>query len=429
MNILLVMPHPNPRRGLFARFSYPSLTLQQIAAITPREHKVRIIDERYEPVDFNKKYDVVGISCLTYNSIRGYEIADIFRGKGSKVIFGGYHASLLPDEAKQHADAVVIGEAELTWPRVLRDIESGNLQPFYKPERLVEPWEIPSARHDIGCYHPFTEAIQASRGCPTGCEFCAMQIVEGPRFRGRPVDHVVSEMKIIKAKSIFFTDASLTINPGYTKALFKKIAKEVNKSFECFGNINVLSRDDELLRLAEKAGVSTWYVGIESISQENINAAGKTTNKVEEYGKAIRKIKDHGMMVTGFFMFGFDYDTSDSFDATLKAIYEWGLDEVSFSIVTPYPGTRLFQRLDCEGRITCRDWSRYNEGNLNFRLENMSNEDLLRGMRRIALDFYSYPNIIKRTLRDNHGSVYRMVDKFTRNMSIRNFYKYEKLSL
>ena len=248
MKILLLTPHPNAKRSFFSRFTYPSLTLQQVAAITPKKHSVKIIDERFERINFSKDYDVVGISCLTYNSLRGYEIADEFRKKGVKVVFGGYHASLLPQEAKQHADSVVIGEAELTWPKVLEDIEKGTLKPFYRSEKLVEPEDIPAARHDIGSYNPFTEAIQASRGCPVGCEFCAMQIVEGPRFRGRPVDHIIDEMKTIKSKSIFFADASLTINPNYTKSLFKEM-KYLNKSFECFGNINVLSRDDEFLKL------------------------------------------------------------------------------------------------------------------------------------------------------------------------------------
>ncbi|MEM0466590.1 MAG: radical SAM protein [Candidatus Thermoplasmatota archaeon] len=426
MNILLLMPHPRARRNFFARFTYPSLALKQLAALTPRTHKVTIVDERFEKIPLSKQFDVVGISTLTYNAPRGYELAALFKQQGSTVIFGGYHASLLPEEAKQHADAVVIGEAELTWPKVLEDIEKNQLQPWYRPPRFVEPEEIPPARHDIGSYHPFSEPIQASRGCPTGCEFCAMQIVEGPRFRGRPVDHLINEMQSMKTKFIFFTDASLTINPSYSKSLFKAMT-QLNKYAEGFGNINVLSRDDEFLKLAADAGFINWYVGIESISQQNIDAAGKGTNKVENYAKAITKIHDHGMMVTGFFMFGFDFDTIETFEQTLQAIYTWGLDEVSFSIVTPYPGTRLFDRYDKEGRIVCRDWSKYTEGNVNYRLVNLSEQELLAGIKKIALQYYSFPQIIRRSMQHTHGSIFRFGLKLGRNMGVRSFYLHEKL--
>lgn len=428
MKILLLMPHPNANRSLFTRFTYPSLTLQQIAAITPKEHHVEIVDERFGRVNFNKDYDLVGISCLTYNSIRGYEIANIFRKKGTKVVFGGYHASLLPEEAKQHADSVVIGEGEETWPKLLKDLEKGSLKPFYRAEKLLEPEEIPPARHDIGLFTPFTEAIQASRGCPTGCEFCAMQMVEGPRFRGRLVENVINEMKTLRAKIIFFADASLTINPTYTKSLFKGM-KEINANFECFGNMNVLTRDDELLKAASDAGVYKWYIGIESISQENINAAGKRTNKVKEYAKAIKKVKAHGMSITGFFMFGFDNDTPDIFQKTLQAIYEWELDEASFSIVTPYPGTRLFKRLEEAGRITSYDWSRYTEGNVNFKPNKMTEQELLEGIRDIAADFFSIKSSFRRSYNKNNLNPFKSTLKFTANMSARYFYKNEKLGI
>lgn len=427
MKILLVMPHPNSKRSFSSRIAFPALTLQQIAGITPREHNVEIVDERYIDINFNKHYDLVGISCLTYNSLRGYEVSNIFRKKGIPVVFGGYHASLLPEEAKKHADSVVIGEAELTWPQLLKDLENGKLKPFYKADRVVKAEEIPPARHDIGLFTPFVEAIQASRGCPTGCEFCAMNIVEGRIFRGRPIDNVIEEMKTIRAKKIFFADASLTINPKYSKQLFKAM-KEVNKRFDCFGNINVIARDDEFLKLAHEAGVSRWYLGIESISQENIDQAGKGTNKVENYAKAIKKIKDHGMALTGFFIFGLDHDTTDTFDKTLRAIYDWGLDEASFSIITPYPGTRLFDRLEKEGRITNYNWSNYAEGRVNIKPKLMSEEELLEGTKRIALDFFSFKSSFKRSFCNNDLGLINSVIKFVSTISNRSFYRNEKFT-
>ena len=426
MKILYVTPHPNAKYGLFTRFTYPSLTLKQLAAITPPEHSVEIVDERIEKINLKKHYDAVGISCMTYNSIRGYELAQEFKKRNIPVFMGGYHPSLLPDEAQQHADSVVVGEAELTIPKLLADLEKNQLKPLYRQERFVEPEEIPPARHDIGSYNPFNEPIQASRGCPTGCEFCAMRIIEGDKVRARPVSHMIDEMKSIKTKSIFFADASLTIKPSYSKELFKAM-RELNKYFECFGNINVLARDDEFLRLASEAGIYNWYVGIESISQENIDAAGKGTNKVEKYKDAVKKIRDHGMMITGFFMFGFDFDTTETFDKTLQAIYDWGFDEVSFSIVTPYPGTKLFERYEKDGRILNRDWSRYGEGNVNYKMSNLTEQELMDGIKRIARDYYSLPNVIKRSVTNTHFSPYRLLIKTMRNLSVRKFYFTEKL--
>jgi radical SAM superfamily enzyme YgiQ (UPF0313 family) len=311
---------------------------------------------------------------------------------------------------------------------LLKDLEKNKLKPFYRANKTVDPENIPPARHDIGSYTPFSEAMQASRGCPTGCEFCAMQKIEGPQYRGRPVKNVLEEMETIKTKSIFFGDASLTVNPKYTKSLFREL-KYVNKKFECWGNINVLTRDDEFLKLASEAGVSKWYVGIESISQENMDAVGKSTNKVEYYGKGIKKIRDYGMRVTGFFMFGFDNDTPDIFDKTLQAMYEWELDEASFSVLTPYPGTRLFERLNEEGRITSYDWSQYAEGNVNFNPKKMTQEELMEGIRRISDDFFSLKNAFKRSFKTSNFDPVKLVTISINNLVLRSFYKKEKFKI
>ncbi len=432
MKIMLVMPQPDHRKTVFDKFMYPSLTLQQIAGITPRHHFVKLIDERYENINFHENFDLIGISITTYSALRGYGIADAFRKNGIPVVFGGYHASLLPEEAKKHADSVVIGEAEHTWPQLLKDLENGKLKKFYFNKEVVKAKEIPPARHDIGIYTPFKEAIQASRGCPVGCEFCAMSVVEGNTFRGRPVDNVVEEMKSIRAKRIFFVDASLTNNPKYSKQLFKRL-KEVNKKFKCFGNINVFVRDDKFLQLASEAGVTRWYIGIESISQHNIDQAGKGTNKVKNYIKAIRKIKDHGMMVTGFFMFGFDNDTTYVFDKTLKFIKNLNLDSVAFSALTPFPGTKLAERFENEGRILTKVWSRYNEGIVNIKPKQMTEEELYDGINNLSREYFSYINMLRRSIQGlktrDRFKLRHFIIRVGEDLVNRSFYFNDKLRL
>jgi radical SAM superfamily enzyme YgiQ (UPF0313 family) len=426
------MPQPDLKKTVFDKYMFPSLTLKQIAGITPRHHFIKLIDERYENINFNEKFDLIGISITTYSALRGYRIADTFRKKGIPVVFGGYHASLLPEEAKKHADSVVIGEAENTWPQLLKDLESGKLKKFYYNKQVVKANEMPPARHDIGIYTPFIEAIQTSRGCPVGCEFCTMSIVEGNTFRGRPIDNVIKEMKSIKTKQIFFVDASLTTNPNYSKQLFKKM-KEINKKFKCFGNINVFAHDDKFLQLASEAGVTRWYIGIESISQFNIDQVGKGTNKVKNYVKAIKNIKDHGMMVTGFFMFGFDNDTSNIFDKTLKFIKKLNLDSVAFSALTPFPGTRLAERLENEGRILSKDWSRYNEAIVNIKPRQMTEEELYDGINNLSREYFSYLNILKRNIQvlttQDRFKLKHYIIRLIENLVTRSFYFNDKLRL
>jgi len=432
MKIMLVMPQPELKKTIFDKLMFPSLTLKQIAAITPRNHFIKLIDERYENINFNEKFDLIGISITTYSALRGYRIADTFRKKGIPVVFGGYHASLLPEEAKKHADSVVIGEAEYTWPQLLKDLEIGKLKKFYYNKQVVKPSEIPPARHDIGSYTPFQEPIQASRGCPVGCEFCSMNIIEGNTFRGRPIDKIIEELKSIKTKQIFFVDASLTTNPTYSKQLFKSM-KEINKTVKCFGNIHVFSNDDKFLQLASEAGITRWYIGIESISQLNIDQVGKGTNKVKNYVKAIKNIKDHGMMVTGFFMFGFDNDTIDIFNKTLKFINNLNLDSVAFSALTPFPGTKLAERLENEGRILTKDWSRYNEAIVNIKPSQITEEELYTGINNLAREYFSYINILRRNIQGlttkDKFKLKHYLKNLIENVVKRSFYFNDKLRL
>ncbi|UCD14706.1 MAG: B12-binding domain-containing radical SAM protein [Thermoplasmatales archaeon] len=399
-------------------YALPSITLEQLISITPDKYEVECVDERWENVDLNWDGNLVGISTLTLSANHAYKIADEFRRRGKTVVLGGYHPSALPEEAKQHADSVVIGEAEISWPKLLRDFENGELKPFYRATP-VEPEMIPSPKRSSQNYS-YYGMVQATRGCPHGCSYCAVQKVEGINFRARPIRKVIKEIESLQTKRLFFADSSLTINSNYTKQLFQEMIG-LNKKFSCYGNINVLCNDDELLNLAKKAGCETWLIGFESVSQDSIKFIGKKTNKVIDYASGVKKINNFGMMVTGLFMFGFDPDKPDIFKTTLKAINKMKLNRVTCTIVTPYPGTTLFNELEKEGRILTKDWSKYNLTNVVFLPKNISEEQLIKGRISLVKEFYSLPNCLKRSFQDKNTDFNRFVIRTARDYLFNNF--------
>ena len=393
-----------------------SISLGQLSALTPNEHQIDVVDEYYfGDIDFSKQYDLVAISSITPHAIRNYEIADEFRKRGATVALGGYHPSALPEEAKKHADSVVIGEAELTWPQLLKDFENGKIKSLYHQLEPIDPNIIPPLKRNFekGFY---CTGVQATRGCQNRCRFCSVHNVEGSHIRKRPIDNVIKEIKEIKSNSFFFADASLTGDAEYSKELFNGI-KDLHKHFECFGNINDLE-DDELVSSSKLAGCISWWIGFESISQESLDNVGKKTNIVKNYSKIIKKIRNQGIAVKGLFVFGFDYDMPDIFNKTLNAIFEWKIDDAAFLILTPCPGTPLFKQLENEGRLLTRDWSKYNFGNVVFEPKNMSTDELWNRTRSIAKEFFSFSNITKRIMNNPNRNLYTFSNNIISNFLV-----------
>jgi len=353
-----------------------SLTFPILKALTPEKHDVEFVEGSYSDINYDTHYDLIGITTITPYSYLAYEIADEFRRRGVKVVIGGWHASALPEEAKQHADAVVIGEAEDTWPELINDFEKGGLKPFYITKQSVDPATIPRPRVDI--FPKRTRiSVQATRGCPYSCEFCSLINDKfGKKLRMRPIDDVIEDISLIPNKGFFFIDNSLTVNPSYTKELFRRM-KCLNKFFSAYGNIDVLGRDEELLKIAKEAGCRTWYIGLESVCQKSIDSIRKHTNRVDNYISSIKKIHEYGMNVMGSFVLGFDNDTMNVFNETDEFIRKSEIDMPLFNILTPYPGTPLYDRLNSEGRILTRDWSKYDLEHVVFQPKNMSPEELV----------------------------------------------------
>ena len=260
---------------------------------------------------------------------------------------------------RDSADSVLIGRNEYGWLTILSDIEQKRLQQFYHAPPYDTSLTFPPSTINLPGF-VMTGALEATRGCPYHCEFCPETNTPGGAFfHKRPIPEVIAEIKAIPQKILMFYDASLTIEPAYTKKLFAEM-RGLRKKFFCNGNVNVLANDPELVRLSKEAGCIAWLVGFESINQQTLEMTGKKTNIVDEYAQAVHNIHANRMAVIGDFIFGFDNDTCDVFVQTLQAIQALQIDVADFSILTPFPGTPLFEKIDNEKRILTKEWRYYN---------------------------------------------------------------------
>lgn len=405
MKILLIHPKMThgtvtyEDRGTFREilFTNPETTLPAVAASIPSGNEIRILHESFEDIDYSIKYDLVGITCFTLFALQAYEIADNFRNLGIPVVLGGHHPSALPKEAEQHADSVVIGEAEYIFPVLLKDLKRGKLKTFYKSNKPVKAEDIPALRRNLMRIPTLSQGIKITRGCPYKCSFCSITYFFNHNYRKRPIPDVIKEIKSLPNKYMYIHDANLTVDLEYSKDLFRTMIKEkVNKTWSGNGNIYMLGKDEEFLDLARKSGCLSWTIGFESIMQKSLNGVNKNENRVRNYSKWIKKIKKYGMGIFGLFIFGFDYDTPDIFDATIEALDHLKIDAAEFNILTPLPGTPLFEKMKKEDRILTYDWSKYSQTEVVFQPKNMDPGELYNGTRKVAKDFYSYRKMIKR---------------------------------
>jgi len=387
MNILLVSPYDSTYRHGHSSFrrsvSYPALTLPTLAALVPEAFaaQVRVVDEGVQPLPPLDGVDLVGISCVTPSAPRAYEIAEEARRRGIPVVLGGPHPTLNPEEAAQHADSVVIGFAEETWPQLLSDlVETGRMQPLYRQEGPVELGGRPLPRRDVLDLSRYLRVpvIQASRGCPNTCTFCSIPAMWGRDFHARPVQEVVSEIQSIRSRRFLFLDPSLAENPRYALALFHAL-RPLGIRWAGLATIK-LAEDPVLLKAAADCGCRGILVGFESISQESLGAIRKHFGNASAYLDAVKRFHDQGIAVLGTFVFGLDHEGPDVFERTARFVDEARIDLVRYSVFTPFPGTPAFQKLDAEGRILTRDWNLYNTENVVFRPQQMTPEQLQQGL-------------------------------------------------
>ena len=404
----LLLISPLSKRSLMGRdfwFRLPSLALLKVAALTPPHWQVTIVDEKVETLDLEQEADLVGITTMTTTVQRGYEIADHFRRRGIRVVMGGMHVSALPEEALQHCDSVVVAEAEGLWPRLLRDLEQNALQPVYRHDGQLPPL-VQLPRPDWALYRskPYLPVhfVETTRGCPIDCEFCSVTSTFGGRYRNRPHDEVLAELNSLRPfkghfvleNCVLFVDDNIISNRAYARELLTRIAE---LKIRWFGQTSVnIASDPELLKLCQKSGCVGLFLGFETLSPATLQSIGKRVNRPNEYYEVVRKIHDHGIGIDGSFVFGFDTDDDSVFDRTLEFVLEGRIEVVYFSILTPYPGTRLYQRLARENRLLTRDWSIYDANHVVYRPRNFTPEGLWEHYYRALRAVYSIPSIFKR---------------------------------
>ena len=400
MKINLIAParRRSGKQGLTGRaFQVPPLSLGILASLTPDGFDVRLMDENLHDVDFSDVPDLAGITCLTASAPRAYEISDRYRAMGAKVVLGGIHASALPDEAIEHADSVVIGEAEGVWPQVVSDFRSGRLQRFYEGAR-PEPSNILAPRRDIYERKGYfvKSVVQTSRGCPFGCDFCSVQRFFGNRFRFRSVHSVVDEVRSMATRFVAFVDDNIAGSHAHAKQLFQALAP-LNIRWICQAPISI-GKDGELLSLMRKAGCRGVFIGFESIAPACLKEVGKGFNLVDKFREHIKRIHDNGISIEGAFIFGFDHDDKDVFKRTLDFIVKAKIDFAQFGILTPFPGTKLHERLTREGRILTTDWEKYDIAHTVFKPALLTAEELNAGRVWIEDRFYSLGSTARRMI-------------------------------
>jgi radical SAM superfamily enzyme YgiQ (UPF0313 family) len=382
-----------PRASRYFRFSM--LSSLYVAAAMPPDVQVQLVDEDVRPIDFDTDADLIGITFMTFNAPRAYAIADTFRQeKGKPVIVGGYHPTFMPEEAKQHADAVCIGDAEDTVPSMMRDFRAGSLQPFYR-SGLPSLAGLPRPDRRLIRARDYVPAgvLQATRGCPHYCTFCSVTAFHEHHHRTRPVDEVIDELKTL-GPYVQFMDDNLIGNRDYALELFEAMLPLRKRWFSQCGI--QIAQDDQLLDLACRSGCTGLFIGFESVSQPALKSWGKMTNLDQDYVEIVQKLHDAGISIGAGLLFGGDEDTPDVFGRALDFLLQTNVETLQATRLTPFPGTPLFVQMDRDGRIFDKDWSHYDFHHVVFEPRHMSVATLDAGAAWVVREFHTTSHIANR---------------------------------
>lgn len=401
MKILLILasgPMYKYKTGIFKKpLRYAPLTLTTLASLIPSEleAKVEIVDEGIEVLNGNTGADLVGICAITGTSDRAYTIADYFRKRGIPVVLGGVHPTLMPEEASEHADAVVVGFGEKTWPQLLRDFKKGEMQKIYKSPKDVSLRDLTFPRRDLLKKRSYItiNTIQATRGCPHECDFCITPVVVGGYYH-RPVEDVIEEIKYMDCKKLIFLDPSPVEDAEYSKELYRKM---IPLKLKWVGLATIkIAENEELLSLAVQSGCKGLLIGFESVLQDTLNQINKKFNSVDRYKQIVRKLHQYGIPINGTFVFGSDNDDKTVFRRTVEFADEVKIDVPRYTVYTPFPGTPAYKRLEKENRIIERKWSLYDGQHVVFQPAKMSADELQEGLYWAWDQTYNLKSIVNR---------------------------------
>lgn len=396
MKILLISPTIDETKRTNKGLMIPQLSLYILKGLTPLVHQVRIIEEEVEDINFNETCDLVGISCMTANSSRAYEIATEFRKRGKVVVMGGVHPTILPDEALLHCDSVVIGEAEGVWEQLLVDFEYERLNKrYHNPAPDLNKY-VPKDFSDMNKNRLFKLIpVMTTRGCPYNCDFCCVTNLFGKEIRHIPIENVIRDIRESGAKNIMFLDDNIIGHVSYAKELFKAI-KPLKISWVGQASVSLLVRDDELLKLAAESGCKALFIGIESVSEDQLKSMRKAIKEVSGLESALRKIRKMGILVHASMIFGFDTDSEKVFNDTVNFLIKNKICTVSFNALTPYPGTQTFEKMKNENRLITTDWKYYDHNTVVFKPTNMTPFELQKYKLNARKNFYSIKSVLSR---------------------------------
>ena len=416
MRIHLISPtHYLPDGSLHTTTRYwtSGTTLPYLKALTPPGHDVRFTDELMQPLDVarvERETDVVGITAMGPQIRRAYDLADHFRARGTRVVLGGTWVTLVPEASLAHADAVVAGEAEYVWPRVLADLEAGRSEGIYRADRWhdlrdipeIDYWSLPLLKADAfrssWLYRMyFFWPVFFSRGCPHPCEYCAVQTYYQRSYRTRPVDEFIAEVQRMTgfgARRFLFMDDNPFARPEEAKAMLRQLVP-LRVQWVSQATVNV-ARDPELLDLVARSGARVLSIGFESLGEESLASVSKQFNRPSRFKEDIAKLRARGIQVIALLMVGLDGDTVETFPAMLRWLDDNKISFLKLFTPAPYPGTKFHADMEAAGRLLSDDWGRYDYGTPTVRPRNMTSEEMLDGFKYVYSGFYSVRSMLRR---------------------------------